>query len=445
VPDQTPISSPSPEITVTTVSEFENGEHCIVTVTAVAFLDSNTNAAWDNEEIPLPGILFHLTPSGSSNANVITNQIGEAFLSGPYGPCEGIRVFAEPPPGLKLTTSATILISSSDKKTRYLFGFEFEPGFVKRTPDPQSILRCEILRTDLGTVFDIRSDTEGHVWVSTGQEIIEFTPGLNIWKSHSIDGGLSLGILREGRVVAGFGEVNIFNGSEWELLHSDGQSFLVGAVSGSMGDLWVLSTFSLNRFNAVYEHIESIPIVVSNFGALAVTPDDTLWITGVGHLDLVALPAQDRNQGESDFFVEYDLSKLDIQTDNLLQNVVAAQDGSLWFTTGSLLQAGGQAINFNPLTDSWTIFDADTTNFALSANHVNSIAVSTDGSVWLAAGFYGLIHLIPSPSGFPEDARIDTHLTAELQGQYLDVVGIENSEVIWAASEGSLFRCESSK
>ncbi len=89
-------------------------EDCMITATVDAWIDENANGAWDDGEIPLEGVEFHVDDILNSYTDVgnrsISNQNGKASIDVwlPGCPKTRFELYAMPPSGYRLTTKARL-------------------------------------------------------------------------------------------------------------------------------------------------------------------------------------------------------------------------------------------------------------------------------------------------------------------------------------------------
>ena len=274
------LSSPAtPQVTEVPFVPLVLNDHCLVAGTALAYFDENENGEMDEGERPLANILFQLEYEYQSG---YTNIVGKVTLQNRYGPCDPIRMFAKPPPGYRLTTASSAIITGEKNilTEYYPFGFAFDPGALIPTPYPLFPIQCQRYLKDFVPI-EIAIDGRDHVWVLGVERTFELVRESGEWIEHAF-GGLHLAAGSESVVITGYGEVSelihIFTLGEWRTIPfpEGGISHVAASPDGSF---WILGSTLLAKYTKEGARIESLPFDGAfSASSLAISNNQVLWI-----------------------------------------------------------------------------------------------------------------------------------------------------------------------
>jgi len=255
-------------------------------------------------------------------------------------------------------------------------------------------------------VYPIVKDREGGIWIGTYYGGVNYlSPNNNIFKSytHSL-----LKNSVSGNIISCFCEDN--NGQIWmgtedgglnrfdpETKHFDvflpgsGNSISYHNIHALCSDgnlLWIgtytggLNTYNLKtgRFRNYSNSLQTNTIDGNSIYSIFRDRDGNIWVASLSGINLYNRKTDDFTRIRS-----YGYTTTDIKQGN---------DGDMWFAT-----AGRGIFRFNKQTGEWRNYRHTNKHKSITSNHVNHLAVSKNGNIWIAT-INGLCLYEPQTNSF---------------------------------------------
>jgi ligand-binding sensor domain-containing protein len=364
---------------------------CAWDATAQAWVDLDHNGKRDQNDPPLPGVMFHVDDILNKYVDVagrtgLSNWKGESKLSVwlPGCPSARFEIYPDTPPGYRPISEMRIAANVRSSGKTFTFGFAQLDTMPTITPRPPTPI-CESFRLGISNRYDITDITvapDGSVWVATFNDGLRWLPpGQSEWLSIRSKDGLindqvrSITPLPNGIIwFATNGGASSFDGQRWVSVSSaDGlvDNNVYDIAVGEDGDIWFATYAGVSRLDPSTSTWTSLPS--SNIiSAIAIAPDGTPWVApslgNVNRLEISSSGALFFDEGEGPPY-EY------------ADQLSFAPDGTLWM-------AGYDGVaRFNPISGEYTVYDGQSTNGAISG-YTEAFAFSPDGSIWIAGGAY---------------------------------------------------------
>lgn len=373
---------------------------CGWNATALSWVDENGNGQWDAGELPLEGVQFHVNDTLNNSKDVggrsVSDWNGHAniFVWLPGCPAARFEVYAIPPTGYQLTTDRVVQVTGPGygNSDTIHFGFSRLPGFQSPMPYAPG-LTCKVYPQP---AQDISTAPDGSVWTVYYDQVARYDPVFDAWHVFTFTNPAPTFF---DRVQTGADNIVWVSGLEsaaarfqagtWN--QYNGEHNFIAATEPSIGktpdgEIWfapqappdTLAAFNpaSNTWRAYYDNggWHETP-----FSVRLVT-DGSVWRAAFGFRSSLT-PTLETDPVKWTIYDRHTFSDSEIRPTPLegwINAAAVAPNGALWIAYSFGL---GQ---FDPATNEWTLYNADTTNGVLS-EAPEKLAVAPDGSVWIAA------------------------------------------------------------
>jgi ligand-binding sensor domain-containing protein len=367
---------------------------------ALSWVDENGNGQWDAGELPLEGVQFHINDTRNHYQDVggrsISDWNGRAnvFVWLPGCPAAHFEVYAVPPTGYQLTTSRVIQIAGLGYGNRdsIYFGFSRLAGFPSPTPYAPS-LTCKVYPQP---AQDISTASDGSVWTVYDDQVARYDPDLVTWHVFTFT---NQGPTFFDRIQIGADNTvwvsklefvaARFQAGTWD--QYNGEHNFMAATEPSIGqtpsgEIWFAPQAPPDTLAAFNPASNSWRVYYSNWGthetpdSVRLVTDGSVWRAAFGDRSSLT-PTLETDAVKWTIYDRHTFTDSEIQSTPLegwINDAAIAPNGVLWIAYSFGL---GQ---LDPTTNEWSLYNADTTNGALS-EAPKRLAVAPDGSVWVAA------------------------------------------------------------
>jgi len=359
------------------------GEFCGWDATAITFMDKNQNGKYNPGEQPLPNVTFIF--NGETDTS---DWNGEAHLGLSWPNCgdepASISIIANVPAGYALTTPSSVTSSTSSKGDVFYFGFITKPSMPTVTPRHPGPF-CTIYRLGKANYYDLTdvaitpNDT---IWVSSfNAGVFMLAPNSSDWVHYTESQGLVNNQVRSITVesdtsiwFATSGGASHFNGRTWKS-YTSADGLLPKDVTRIAIDnnlIW-FSTYAgasvLDITTGAWRSFTASDGLSDDFlQSVAVAKDGSIWFAGMENLSRMQWP--DRPAGTPTWS----------QYPYKAENIAEGPDKTLWF-------AGFSGIEyFNPQTDSLQDYTDALAKTGFVEADPHSLAFGRDDTLWIGSG-----------------------------------------------------------
>jgi ligand-binding sensor domain-containing protein len=368
----------------------------------------NGNGIRDPGDSPLPGVIFHVNDIPNRRTDVggsyPTNSKGEAHLSllPPGCPQANFEIYPDVPPGFRALSNVRPTAGADSSEQVFEFGFSQLPGLATLTPHAPAP-KCVSYHLGLANhddITEIAVAADGSVWVSTfGDGVRKLPNGSSKWVYIRAKDGLannnvrSITPLADGSVWFGTeGGASRWDANGWtSFTVADGlvNNNVYGIAGAPSRDVWFATAGGISRLDTKTSTWKSVPSD-NMFSAIAVSPDGVPWASILSDGSIVQVSDSGANG------LQLKTKKSNIPAFRL----VFATNGILWI-------AGPDGVGkYDPVSGALEVYDRSTTK-GYFADSANSLALASDGSVWIAAdnsSTPAAYHFIPMPRTDTADA-----------------------------------------
>lgn len=423
------VPTETPEPTSAVIVDYGIQVHCNWDGVVRAWLDTNENGQWEENEPPMPGIRFLMR--GETFQLPRTDWNGETMWYA-YARCadSNSEIIASVPPGYYLTTEGSRLVSEYYNGRLPPFGFAVAAGLptaTPRPPDPQ----CEPMPVTSGEGLAVAPD--GAVWIATSNGVIRFDPIQQSSTQYTVEDGLAsnkvnaVATAADGSIWFGTDAgVTYYIGSSWvSYTRDDGLSggavMTLAAVDD--GTVWAGSeNSSLSHFDPGLGHwtrYQRGPIT-----AMAIAPDGSVWFATKRSLAHVSTPVDGQES------LTWQTYRVPFDVDSFASTgKMAIVGGRIWIA--GLLELA----QFDPQTEEWLTYEP--------SSHWPYISIASAGedAIWVGA-MEGLFHFRPElGNNNPHAWRIYKEPVGIDDEPILYVVPGEDG-VLWVGRLSGLARCQ---
>ena len=364
------------------VDGFADGE-------VFVWFDENANGMVDSGEKPLSRVLV-----GIGYPNTFTEENGKAsvgeFMAGCANDCwKGEKVYVDVPQGYKPTTPTEYPLTGYEQT--YQFGFALDPTSATATPY-LSHLACKtykgIATEDSVVAFD------GSLWVVLFDGVARYdlqSDQFHFYEStHGLYENISVGENGEIWIASQESTISRFLDSEWITYGKDSliTASDIALVSYSGDEVWFArqsspnSIISFNKKSGEWKYFTPSNNVKRVVGQnVRLSTDGSTWFAAFGYRAEKAVPVSDIKINWKVYDLHTFTEEEIIEMPNLMwiEDSQIAMDGTIWLITSQGLT------QFNPLTNTWKIYNWPHTEFI----DRGSIAISPDGSIWVGISSNG--------------------------------------------------------
>ena len=387
---------------------------CGWNTTVLSWVDENGNGKWDRGESPLEGVQLHVNDTLNNYEDVGSRSTsdwnGRSNVSVwlPGCPSARFEVYALPPTGYQSTTNNTVQITGPGygNRDRIQFGFSRLAGFPSPTPYAPG-LACKVYPQP---AQDISTAPDGSIWTVYFNNVASYDPDLDTWHVFTFTNQVSSyfdriqteanDIVWASRLESGAAR---FEAGTWN--QYIGEHNFLAATEPSIGktpngEIWFAPEAPPDTLAAFNPVANSWRVYYDNWGtheisfSVRLMTDGTVWRAAFGYRSRFT-PTLETNAPKWTIYDLHTFSDTEIQPTPLegwIEDAAVAPNGMLWIANSFGL---GQ---FDPATNKWTLYNADTTNGILS-EAPEKLAIAPDGSIWIttSSGAHPLVfHFTPA-------------------------------------------------
>ena len=381
---------------------------------ALSWVDENGNGLWDAGELPLEGVQLHVNDTRNNYKDVGRRSVSDwnghanVFVWLPGCPAARFEVYAIPPTGYQLTTKSVVQVAGSGygNSDPVMFGFSRLAGFPSPTPYAPG-LTCKVYPEP---AQDIMAASDGSVWTVYYDHVSRYNPDLDTWHTFTVTSQMPTFF---DRIQIGADNITWvsrlesvaarFQAGTWN--QYSGEHNFIAATEPSIGktpngEIWFAPEAPPDTLVAFNPASNSWRAYYDNWGwhetpySVRLVTDGSVWRAAFGSRSSLT-PTLETDLVKWTIYDRHTFSDSEIQPTPLegwINAAAVAPNGVLWIAYSFGL---GQ---FDPATNEWTLYNADTTNGALS-EEPKKLAIAPDGSVWIAAsgGAHSLaFHFMPT-------------------------------------------------
>lgn len=426
--------------------------------TVKAWVDEDKDKVWDEDEKPLPGVMFHVSGGGGLSPEM-TDAEGEAFFEDVWAPgcdCSGLKLSAEPPPGFRSTTKSRIVVGTG-RDAPLLFGFTYSWLEPTSTPKPV-ITTCipgkVVPKGEFMPIWDIEVASNGDVWVATPNDgVLRYDPQMDEWTTYlgelANQVPVSITITDNDDIWIGTeGEAVLFDGSSWTFYSR--QYGLAGYNAHDIevapdGIVWFATESGITRFDpaaGTRKKYPNNPAWEAPYWGdyatdIAIGPDGSLWCSSYKGV-LSRLVLQDVPE-DSYEWEDYSYNKVAAQDSRtipvLARTIEVAEDGTFWL-------AGFDGVaHFDPATGESTHYDLNTKHQPELGRYTEALTIAPDGSIWVGTSDYGVIQLFPAEDEGTDTRFLIYNIVDGLPDNHIQSIDVAPDGTIWVGTGRGVSRC----